>query len=166
MKVAMMVAMAENGVIGNNNQLPWHLPEDLKYFKKTTMGKPVVMGRKTFDSIGKALPGRLNIVVSRNPDLQLPEGVLLATSVENAISLAQAEKPDAEEVVVMGGEQVYRQAFPLADTLYLTKVHGNVEGDAYFTGFDQSLWRQTAEQKFQADINNPYDYSFCVFEKC
>lgn len=166
MKIAMMVAMAQNGVIGNNNQLPWHLPEDLKYFKKTTMGKPVIMGRKTFDSIGKALPGRLNIVVSRNPKLLLPEGVLLAATVEQAVDIARIENPDAEEIMIMGGEQIYRQAFPLASKLYLTKVHSDVKGDAYFTGFDESQWQQTAVQTFQADDKNPYDYSFCVFEKC
>lgn len=166
MKTAMMVAMAENGVIGNNNQLPWHLPEDLKYFKQTTMGKPVIMGRKTFDSIGKALPGRLNIVVSRNAGLTLPEGVVLAASVEQAIDVAKAQRPDAEEIVVMGGEQIYKQAFALADKLYITKVHSAVDGDAYFTGFDANNWQEVSAQTFLADDKNPYDYSFCVFEKC
>lgn len=166
MTIAMMVAMAENGVIGNNNKLPWHLPEDLKYFKQTTMGKPVIMGRKTFDSIGRALPGRLNIVVSRNSQLNLPEGVLLAASVKEAIDLARQHKPEAQEIMVMGGEQIYRQAFPLADKLYLTKVHSDVQGDAYFTGFNENQWQQTSVQHFKSDDKNPYNYSFCVFEKC
>lgn len=161
-----MVAMAENGVIGNNNKLPWHLPEDLKYFKQTTLGKPVVMGRKTFDSIGKPLPGRLNIVVSRNKQLSLPEGVLLADSVEQAISLAKTKQPKAEEIIIMGGEQIYQQAFNFADKLYLTKVHSNVDGDAYFKGFNENQWQQTSVQTFQSDDKNPYDYSFCVLEKC
>ncbi|NRB38172.1 MAG: dihydrofolate reductase [Pseudomonadales bacterium] len=167
MDIAIIVAMAENGVIGRNNQLPWYLPEDLRYFKQTTMAKPIVMGRKTFESIGRALPGRTNIVISRQEGLELPVGVKHATSLEQAIEIAEAVCliEEASEVMIIGGEQIYKAAMPLANRLYLTRVHGDVEGDASFTGFDVGEWTLKSEQKHLASGSNPYDYSFCVYEK-
>jgi dihydrofolate reductase len=167
MKVALIVAMAENRVIGINNKLPWYLPEDLKYFKRVTMGKPIVMGRKTYDSIGRPLPGRTNIVITRNPDWAVPEGVRRVSSIEEAISLAEsiAIIDGSEELMVIGGAQIYAAAFDLADTLYLTKVHSDVEGDAYFEGFEANEWQLLNHEHFKASANNPYDYSFCVYDR-
>ena len=167
MHIAIIVAMAENGVIGKNNQLPWYLPEDLRYFKQTTMAKPIVMGRKTFESIGRALPGRTNIVISRQSDLVLPEGVKLAATLEQAVDIASAvcEIEEADELMIIGGEQIYKAAMPIATRLYLTKVHGSVEGDAYFTDFTEADWTLKTQEKHVASGNNPYDYSFCVYEK-
>ena len=159
--------MAENGVIGINNQLPWHLPEDLRYFKQVTMGKPIVMGRKTFESIGRALPGRTNIVISRNADWLGPEGVKLVASIDEAIALAEsiAVIDGTSELMIIGGAQIYAAAFDKADTLYLTKVHAEVVGDAYFEGFDESQWNLSTKNSFKASGNNPYDYSFCVYQR-
>lgn len=169
MRKALIVAAAQNGVIGRNNQLPWYLPEDLKYFKATTLGKPIVMGRKTYESIGKPLPGRTNIVISRNPDYAV-EGVKTVTSLERAFELAEnvAFIDGAQEVMVIGGAQIYAEALNLlgaGDRLYLTKVHSDVDGDAYFTDFDESDWQLLEQIDHEASGNNPYDYSFCVYEK-
>ena len=167
MKVSLIVAMAQNGVIGRNNKLPWHLPEDLRYFKQTTMGKPIIMGRKTYDSIGRPLPGRTNIVVSRQTDLSYPEGVRLVSSVEEAITLAESICliDGSDEVMVIGGEQIYALAVESADRLYLTRVHADVDGDAYFSCYNPEQWQETASELHKASENNPYDYSFCVLER-
>ena len=167
MKVSMIVAMADNTVIGRNNKLPWYLPEDLRYFKKTTMAKPIIMGRKTFESIGKALPGRTNIVISRQADLDLPEGVKLAATLEQAFAISEAvcAIENGDEVMVIGGEQIYRACSAKADRLYLTKVHADVEGDAFFTEFNENEWTLTSAEKHTASGSNPYDYSFCVYDK-
>ncbi len=162
----MIVAAAENGVIGRNNALPWHLPEDLRYFKRVTMGKPIVMGRKTFESIGRPLPGRTNIVVTRSPDWRA-EGVRVVHSLEQALELAAdiALIDGAEEVMVVGGADIYRTAIPRASRLYLTQVHATVEGDAFLPEIDWRQWREVSRQSFAAGGANPYDYSFVVFER-
>ena len=167
MDISLIVAMAQNGVIGHNNMLPWHLPEDLRYFKKVTMGKPIVMGRKTFESIGRALPGRTNIVISRQANLTLPEGVKLAASIDEAVKIAEAVCliDGVDELMIIGGEEIYRLCMPQATRLYLTKVHAEVEGDAYFSGFKENEWSLEEQQDYDASENNPYSYSFCVFEK-
>lgn len=167
MKKALIVAMAENGVIGCNNTLPWHLPEDLRYFKKVTMGKPIIMGRKTFDSIGRALPGRTNIVISRQADLVLPDGVLQASSIEAAVAIAESVcvKTNIDELMVIGGEEIYRLFMPMATRLYLTKVHAKVDGDAFFSAYKKDEWKLLSQQDYQASENNPYAYSFCILEK-
>lgn len=164
--VAMIVAAAKNGVIGLNNQMPWHLPEDLKYFRRVTMGKPVIMGRKTFESIGKPLPGRLNIVISRQKDVALPEGVVLQASVEDAICYAKqyAKEQGVNEVMVIGGEQIYRACMPMADKLYLTQVEAAPEGDAWFE-YQAGEWRLLASEQHLACDKNPFNYSFCEFVK-
>ena len=138
MKIAMIAAMAHNRVIGKDNQMPWHLPDDLKHFKAVTMGKPVVMGRKTFESIGRPLPGRLNIVISRNPELKI-EGVTCVTSFE----AAKAAAGECEELMVIGGGQLYAEILPAADTLYLTEIDLAVEGDTQFPAWDAAEWQQT-----------------------
>ncbi|MEC9256584.1 MAG: dihydrofolate reductase [Pseudomonadota bacterium] len=161
----MIVAVAENGVIGRNNALPWYLPNDLKYFKQTTMGKPVIMGRKTYESIGKPLPGRTNIVITRQADYQ-PEGVKVVNSVEAARELAESvcQIDGQEEAMIRGGAEIYTLALPHTDRLYLTEVHADVEGDAFFPEYDKSLWQEVAREDFAAEGPNPYNYSFVVYE--
>jgi dihydrofolate reductase len=166
MRVALIWAMARNGVIGRDNKLPWYLPEDLKYFKRVTTGKPVIMGRKTYDSIGRPLPNRSNIVVTRNAALSLP-GVKVVTSLDEALELARAESviSDVEEVIVMGGAEIYAQALPKADRLYVTLVHAEVDGDAVFPPVDLTQYTELAREDFSAGGPNPYDYSFVVYER-
>ena len=162
----MIVAMAENRVIGRDNKLPWYLPNDLKYFKQVTMGKPILMGRKTYESIGKPLPGRTNIVITRNTSWQA-EGVKVVHSLDEALTLARsiAEIDGQQELMVIGGDQIYQSALPQADRLYLTEVHAEVEGDAYFAEFDRDRWQEVGRERFEAEGPNPYDYSFVVLDR-
>ena len=138
MQLSLIVAAARNGVIGRNNALPWHLPEDLKYFKRVTMGKPILMGRKTFESIGRALPGRSNLVITRNGEWQA-EGVQVVRSLEAALSLAEdiALIDGVDELMVIGGAQIYAEALPRSERIYLTEVDADVEGDAYLPAIDR-----------------------------
>lgn len=171
MRLAMIVAAAENHVIGRDNDLPWHLPNDLKYFKATTMGKPIVMGRKTYDSIGRPLPGRPNIVITRNADWQVApehqEAVTIVSTVEDALAAARrvAEEAGVEEVMVIGGAEIYRMLFDQADRLYLTRVHAEVEGDACFPALAASDWLQVSVERHTACAKNPFDYSFFVYDR-
>ena len=135
MDISIIVAIAENNVIGNNNQLIWHIPDDLKRFKALTMGHHIVMGRKTWESIGRALPGRISIVISRNPNY-VAHGAVVVTSLQEAIAKAQSDT----EIFIIGGAQIYEQALPLATKLYLTKVHRSFEGDVTFPSIDQKEW--------------------------
>jgi dihydrofolate reductase len=160
MIISIIAAMDRNRLIGRDNQLPWRLPADLAHFKKTTMGKPVVMGRKTFESIGKPLPGRTNIVLTHSLDFAA-EGVLAADSLESALEQAG----DVAEVMVIGGGAVYRQALPLAQRLYLTLVDEAFEGDAWFPEIDPAQWREVERNSHGADERNPHNYSFVVLEK-
>lgn len=167
MKISLIVAMATNGVIGRDNQLPWHLPNDLKYFKQTTLGKPVVMGRKTYESIGRPLPGRLNIVVTRQSAYQAPNAndqVRVVPTIEAAIELA-SKATDAAETMIIGGAQIYEQALPMVQTMYLTEVQADVEGDAVFPTFDRQQWQLTSSESHAACERNPYDYQFNVYER-
>lgn len=166
MKKSMIVAMAENRVIGRNNKLPWYLPNDLKYFKQTTMGKPILMGRKTFESIGKPLPGRSNIVITRNPDW-CAEGIKVVHSLEQAFELAVsiAEIDGAEELMIIGGDQIYQTALDQMDRIYLTQVHAEVDGDAYFPELNWHEWQEVGREDFSAEGPNPYDYSFIVLDR-
>ena len=166
MDLAIIVAAAENGVIGRDNGLPWHLPEDLRYFKRVTMGKPIVMGRKTFESIGRPLPGRSNIVISRNTGYS-PPGVRVVASLDEARALADeiGQLDGAAEVLVIGGAEIYRLAIPQADRLYLTEVHGEVQGDIMLPPVDWSEWREVSRERHAAAAGNPFDYSFVVFER-
>lgn len=162
MKLSLIVAVAENGVIGNNNQLIWHLPNDLKQFKRLTTGHCIIMGRKTFDSIGKPLPNRSSIIISRNVDFQI-EGCITVTSLENAIS--EAKKIETEEAFIIGGAEIYRLALPIVDKIYLTEVHHAYEGDTFFPTIDKTIWKGTKREHFDTDEKHLYKYSFVELEK-
>jgi dihydrofolate reductase len=166
MRLALIWAMARNRVIGRNDALPWYLPEDLKYFKQVTMGKPIIMGRKTWESIGRPLPGRTNIVITRDPEFDA-EGVKVVNSLEAAITLAEhiTVIDGGDEAVVMGGAQIYEMALPMADRLYMTQVHADVDGDTCFPEFELASWHELAREDFSASEANPYDYSFVVLER-
>lgn len=166
MKKSMIVAMAENRVIGINNNLPWYLPNDLKYFKQVTMGKPILMGRKTYESIGKPLPGRTNIVLTRNTDWSA-EGVKAVNSLEQAFQLAESvtEIDGQDEMMIIGGDQIYQSTLAIIDRIYLTKVHAEVKGDAYFPELDMSQWKEVGREDFEAEGPNPYNYSFIILDK-
>ncbi|MBO1518046.1 type 3 dihydrofolate reductase [Oceanisphaera pacifica] len=159
MLVSMIVAMTRNGVIGKDNDMPWHLPMDLAYFKQTTLGKPIVMGRNTFESIGKPLPGRRNVIVSRSLT-QAPAGTELVNSPEAALALLQNET----EVMVMGGGALYQAMLPLTQRLYLTRIEADIEGDTYFP-FHVEDWQFQSEEIQLADERNQYDCRFQVYEK-
>lgn len=160
MRLSIVAAVAENGVIGLDRGIPWHLPADLAHFKKLTMGKPILMGRKTFESIGRPLPGRHNVVVTRERSLRI-EGCSVAGSFEDALELLKS----AEEVMVIGGAEIYRLALPLADRLYLTRVHASFEGDTYFPDYDPDLWREVAIEEHAPDGRNPHAYSFVILDR-
>ena len=140
---SIIAAIAENGCIGKDGTLPWHLPEDLKRFKELTMGHPVIMGRKTWESLPerfRPLPGRTNVVVTRQADYPLPEGVERVASIEDALA------EHAEDAFIIGGAQLYRDAMPLVDTLHITHVHATVDGDAFFPDIDAAVWRETEKE--------------------
>jgi dihydrofolate reductase len=162
MRVSIIVAVAANGVIGAGERLPWRLPADLARFKKLTMGHHLLMGRKTFESIGRALPGRRTVVISRHRP-QLPDQVLLARSLEEAVEIARQGGDD--EAFVAGGGQIYRLALPVADRLYLTRVGEEFNGDTRFAEPSPDDWRQISREDHEPDDRNPYAYSFIVFER-
>jgi dihydrofolate reductase len=164
MKISLIVAVSRNGAIGLNNQLPWYLPEDLKYFKSVTMGKPLIMGRKTFDSIGRPLPGRENIVLTRDPQWT-SDGVKVVQSVEQALVAGEiaCEAADVDEIMVIGGEQIYRMTIDLADRIYLTQVDTDVEGDAFFPDIDLNNWSQTRVKL--PEIIDKHPYRFLVLDR-
>ncbi len=163
MKLALIAAVAKNNVIGINNKMPWHLPDDLRYFKAVTMGKAIIMGRKTFDSLGRALPGRVNIVLTHNKHWH-PEGVRVAHTLDDALALAKALDV-GDEVMVIGGEQIYRQAIDRADRLYLTQVDQSFDGDAFFPDITAQQWQETSRQDFEANDDQPSGYSFLVLDR-
>ena len=154
-KLSLIVAMDRNRLIGCKNGLPWRMPADLAFFKRITMGKPVVMGRKTFESIGKPLPGRRNIVVSRDPDYRAP-GTESVTDLESALELCS----ETEEVMLIGGSSLYSQTLESATGLYLTRIDHEFEGDTWFPDFDTHAWQLEWCELFPADGNNPFPYSF------
>jgi len=167
MRLALIVAQGRNRVIGNENRLPWYLPEDLRYFKQVTLGKPIIMGRKTYESIGKPLPGRTNIVITRDPDW-FADGVKLSASLEEAVEIAEAQAlvDGGDEAVIIGGAQIYAQSLSLVDRLYMTEVDAEPEGDAWFPEVDYSLWVELARESFPAgDQPNRYPYAFVVYER-
>ncbi|MHC8374358.1 dihydrofolate reductase [Pseudomonas sp. MDT1-85] len=163
--LSLIAALGENRVIGVDNSMPWHLPGDFKYFKATTLGKPIIMGRKTWDSLGRPLPGRLNIVVSRQADLQL-EGAEVYSSLEAAVVRAQqwANEQGVDEVMLIGGAQLYAQGLEQADRLYLTRVALSPEGDAWFPEFDLNQWTLVSNVPNPAEGDKPA-YNFEVWEK-
>ncbi|QXC37839.1 type 3 dihydrofolate reductase [Aeromonas jandaei] len=157
MKISMIAAMAHDRVIGKDNQMPWHMPADLAHFKRVTLGKPVLMGRKTFESIGRPLPGRRNLVISRNPDYQA-EGIEVVGSVEAALALLADN--EVAEVMVIGGGHLYAELLPKADCLYLTRIELEVEGDTRFPAFADEQWQCVEREVHQADEKNPHPYRF------
>ena len=166
MIVAFVVAVAENGVIGRDGGLPWRLPTDLKRFRKLTLGKPVIMGRKTYQSIGKPLDGRDNIVVTRRHDLSLP-GTHVAGSLAEAVALAGslAAERSAAEIMVIGGSEVFREALPLASRVYLTRVHGRPKGDVVLDTFDPQVWREATREPMQQGAGDQYSADFIVLDR-
>ncbi len=161
MIISIIAVMDRNRLIGNNNQLPWHLPADFAHFKSATMGKPIIMGRKTFESIGKPLPGRTNIVLSRNVETQF-EGVVCVGSFAEAV----AEVADAEEIMIIGGSTIYEMLLPQVNRMYFTYVDAEFEGDAWFPEFDESRWQEKEAVTRVADEKNAYDCRFVTLEKC
>lgn len=159
MLISLIVAVSANNVIGKNNQLIWHLPADLKHFKQLTTGHTIIMGRKTYDSIGKPLPNRRNVVISRS--VTQIEGCEVAPSLEDALKLSSEEK----EVFMIGGAEIYRQALPLADRIYLTHVHQNFDGDTFFPETDLQTWQETEREDFLPDEKNKLSYSFITLNK-
>lgn len=161
MKISMIVAMANKRVIGLNNKMPWHLPADLQHFKKTTLGKPVIMGRKTYDSIGRPLPGRLNIVVSRDVNLLIP-GVTCVTSVEQALIAAAG----VDEVMIIGGATIYEQFLKVANHLYLTFIDLDTIGDTYFPDYlNDGQWLEIENEQHVSDEKNAYNFKFVTLQR-
>ncbi|MGB3726375.1 MAG: type 3 dihydrofolate reductase [Glaciecola sp.] len=158
----MIAAMANNRIIGKDNQMPWHLPADLKHFKSVTMGKPVIMGRRTYDSIGRALPGRLNIVISTNAELSLNDATV-AQSCEQALQIAKAAY---NEVMIIGGGTIYQHFLPQADTLYLTHIDLEVDGDTQFPDYhSHGKWHTLASEKHLSDSKNAHNYTFVTLTR-
>ncbi|MCA9327418.1 dihydrofolate reductase [Candidatus Saccharibacteria bacterium] len=159
--IAMVAAVAENGVIGSNNALPWHLPTDLQHFRDITKNKTVVMGSKTFQSIvngrGSPLPNRTNVVITRNPDLEY-EGVKVVHDPQDIVAIPG-------DLYIIGGGQIYSMMMDVADTLYLTEVHANVDGDAFFPKVDTAVWRETSRESHEADAENDHAFDFVTYER-
>lgn len=160
MKLAIIVATDKQGLIGKDNDLPWKLSADLQYFRSVTMGKPLIMGRNTHESIGRPLPGRKNIVITTNVDYQA-EGCVVVTSIDAALAECETD----EEVMVMGGASLYKQLLPQADRLYLTDVDAELEGDTWFPKWDKKQWLETSREDHPADEKNQYPYSFVVYDR-
>ncbi|QQZ11102.1 dihydrofolate reductase [Heyndrickxia vini] len=159
--ISFLWAQDEKGVIGRNNQLPWYIPEDLKYFKKTTMGHPIVMGRKTFESIGKPLPGRQNIIITRDENFHVKDCLVFQSKHQ---LLKWADQQD-EEVFITGGAEIFGLLMDTVDRLYVTKIFANIEGDTYFPIIDWSEWELVSSEKGPTNEENPYDYEFQVYER-
>ncbi len=159
---SIMVARSDNRVIGKDNDLVWHMPADLKYFKETTTGHYVIMGRKTYESVDKPLPGRLNIIVTRQKDYRR-EGCIVVHSVEEALALG--EKNRQEEVFILGGSQIYVLTMDTADRIYLTEIQAEFEGDSYFPKIDDTRWKEVKREEHEPDEKNPHPYAFVVLER-
>ncbi|RXJ73383.1 type 3 dihydrofolate reductase [Veronia nyctiphanis] len=159
MKISMIAAMAKDRIIGKDNAMPWHLPADFRWFKEQTMGKPVIMGRKTYESIGRPLPGRRNIVITRDPSWSA-EGV----DIVGSIPLALESVADVEEAVIIGGGSIYEACLPSADRLYLTYIDADLDGDTRFPAWGED-WQQCHSQRFSADEKNKYDMEFVILDR-
>lgn len=161
MKISLIWAMADDRVIGIENRLPWKLPADMKWFRQHTLGKPIVMGRKTFESFGgRTLPERTNIIITRDAGYQVA-GAVVVHSIEAALDAAG----DVDEVMVIGGANLYEQLLPRADRLYMTLVHDRFEADAWFPDFDRNEWFEVERHDHEADANNPHPYSFVILDR-
>tara|TARA_B110001469_G_C9528135_1_gene262661 strand:+ start:239 stop:727 length:489 start_codon:yes stop_codon:yes gene_type:complete len=160
MKLAIIVATDEQGLIGKDNDLPWKLSADLQYFRKVTMGKPIIMGRRTHESIGRPLPGRKNIIITSYKAYQA-EGCTVTNSMSQAIEACE----NAQEVMIMGGASLYQQWLPTADKIYLTQVHALLDGDTWFPDWNKEQWDEVSKEAYPADEKNEYPYSFIVYER-
>ena len=160
MSLSIIVAMAQNCTIGINNTLPWRIPEELKHFKALTMGHHMIMGRKTFDSIGKPLPGRTTVVVTRDRNLKI-DGCIIAHSLQEAIAACSKD----DEIFIVGGAELYVQAIPLTDTLYITEIQQDVEGDAYFPEFDKNAWQETTREQHNQTEPQVLEYHFVIYQR-
>ncbi|HEU4964630.1 MAG TPA: dihydrofolate reductase [Bacilli bacterium] len=160
MTISLIVAMDENRLIGQDNRLPWHLPNDLQYFKKVTMGKPVIMGRKTFESIGRPLPGRRNIILTRQQGYRV-EGCEVIHSLEEL----KAYQHTSDEVFCIGGAEIFHEILPYADRLYITRIYASFEGDAYFPEIDESQWKVVSSEEGATDEKNREAHTFFVYER-
>ena len=164
MKISLIVAMGESRVIGGSGHLPWYLPADFKHFKELTMGHPIVMGRKTFESIGKPLPGRVNIVITRDANYQR-EGIVVVASPDAAVAAAAAAAEGADEVFIIGGAEIYKLFLPQADKLYITKVDGDFKGDAFFPEWEKEEWQSVSSEEHKKDEKNLFDFAYLVYER-
>ncbi len=164
--VALVVAKAENGAIGRGGDLPWHLRSDMRYFRSITMGKPIIMGRLTFMSLPRALDGRLNIVLTRNAAFTAP-GAVMAYNLEEALDVARraAKRDGVDEIMVMGGEDVFREVLPQADRIYLTEVHASPDADTWFPALDPREWRESSREAHDAGPNDDHAFSFVVLDR-
>lgn len=160
MRISMIAAMADNRVIGIENRIPWHLPADMRRFRVLTMGHHLLMGRKTYESIGKPLPGRTAVVITHSPNFSAP-GCIVVNSIEAAIAACHGDS----EIYIIGGAELYRQGLDFADRIYLTEVQAEIAGDAYFPEFDLSVWKEVNRERFEPDDKNPYGYHFIVYDK-
>lgn len=161
MLISIIVAMDRKGIIGKGGRIPWYLSSDLNRFKSITIGKPVVMGRLTHESIGRPLPGRENIVVTRDQDFHAPGCTVL-----HSLDEVYAYCGDTDEIMIMGGADLYEQTLPVAGRIYLTEVKADVDGDTRFPAIDRNAWRESERREFKADARNEYDYSFVILERC
>ena len=162
MTISLVVAASENNAIGKNNQLLWHLPNDLKFFKNITWGFPVIMGRKTFEAVNKPLPGRTNIVITTKQDWQAASVIAVGTIKE---AIAKAAETNSKQAFIIGGGEIYKQSMDIADIIYITRVHADLAGDTFFPVIEESKWRLTSNQDFEADEKHAYSYSFQIWEK-
>jgi dihydrofolate reductase len=160
--ISIIVAAAENNAIGSNNQLPWHLPNDLIFFKNTTWGSVVIMGRKTFESVNKPLPGRINIIITNQPDWHF-EDVVVANSMNDALEKAAAT--NCREIFIIGGGQIYKESISLSDRIYLTRVHTTIEGDTFFPAINENEWTLTSSKDFMADEKNNLPHSIQIWDR-
>lgn len=160
MIVSIIVAMDESRVIGKDNKLPWHLPRELQYVKRTTMGHPIILGRKNYESIGRPLPGRRNIIVTRNEHFQA-EGCEIAHNIDEVFQMCKSE----EEIFIFGGEEIYKLFLPYTNKLYITKIHHTFEGDTFFPEINEHEWIEQFAEEGITDDKNPYRYSYHIFEK-
>jgi len=161
MIISIIVAMGKNRVIGNKGKLPWHMPADMKYYRDKTKGKPIIMGRKTFESMGsKPLPDRTNIIITHDQDYKA-EGAIVAHSADEALKAAG----NTEEVMIIGGSHIYKEFLPKANRIYLTIIEGEFKGDAFFPEYDITEWKEISYEEHERDKDNPYDYRFVVLER-
>ena len=158
MTISLIAAAASNNVIGNNNKLPWHLPADFKFFKSKTLGHHIIMGRKTFESTG-VLKDRTSIIITRNKDFKIPEGCLIASSIDKAISMIKND----DEIFIIGGAEIFKQVIEIADKIYLTRIHHEFDGDTFFPQIDEKKWKLASRQDHQPDEKNKYPFSFLEY---